>query len=124
MSLRIIDWKSGVVTTIDATTGVVCSSDPLANSSTVTFEVNVEARDIATGEIASTTFLHRARTAAGVTTLVGAPTVLVTFAQGSDAALAAALATLVPIANVVQLQVTGVAGRTLEWFGDVRIRNS
>jgi hypothetical protein len=125
MSQRIIDWKTGVQTTVNAASVIVCASDVIPDNSVVELEITLSGRETTSltnfGEIASTTFLMQARRVSGVLTLVNVPVILKTFAQGSDAALAAATATVDVNANSLRLNATGVIGFTIEWFGSMRI---
>ena len=123
MSVRIIDWKSGVATTTDAATpATICESDNIPTGATATVDVYIQGRDAA-GNIASTSFQHRARNVGGTLTLVGSITNLVTMALGSDAALSTAAASITSVAGPkLRLQVNGVVATTIEWFGDVRVR--
>lgn len=122
MSQRTIGWKSGVVQTVGAVAATVCATDTIPDGSTVHLKCYLQGRETTTGDIASTVFTHRARRVAGVLTLVGVPTVLQSFAAGSDAAIAGATAAVVLVGNTLALQPTGVAATTIEWFGDMRVR--
>lgn len=126
MSQRIIDWKSGVATTVNASVVTVTATDVIPDGTTVTLDIFLQGRETTSltnfGEIASTHFIVQATRIAGVLSLVGTPTVVVSFAQGSNAALAGASAAVDVSANTLRLRATGVVGFTLEWFGDMRPR--
>lgn len=123
MSRRIIDWKTGVVSTVGAVLGVVCDSDVIPEGSTVTVDCFIQGRETTTGALASASFQHRAQfPVAGALTLVGVLFQLLTIALGSDIALAGAVPAIVLSGGRMRLQVTGVAATTIEWFGDMKIR--
>lgn len=122
MSLRIIDWKSGVATTAGAATSTICDSDVIPTNATVTVSVYLQGRETTTGAMASTSFEARGARVAGSLALVGSAIALVTMAAGSDAALATAAASVVLNGNALRLQVVGVAATNVEWFGDMRVR--
>lgn len=122
MSRRVIDWKAGVATTVGAASAILCETDDLPDGAGATFEIHLQGRELATGDVATAVFQHRARRVAGVLSLVGNLTALLGFAAGSDAALAACAAALLVVGQRVRLQATGVVLTNVEWFGDMRIR--
>lgn len=121
MSQKTIDWKTGVVSTVGATTSTVCDTDAIPTGANVTVDGFLQGRDAA-GLMASTYIHHRGSNVGGVLGLIGTLTSLVTFATGSDAVLATAVAAIVVTGTQLRLQVTGVATKTIEWFGDLRVR--
>lgn len=124
MSQRIIDWKTGVAQTVNAVSTVVCATGIIPDNSTVQMDVFLQGRETTSltnlGEIASTRFSVQARRVSGVLTLVNTPVIIVSFAQGSDAALAGATATVDINANTIRVSATGVVGFTIEWFASIR----
>ena len=122
MNERTIDWKSGEVQTTGAVTVTVCSSDVIPDSTSVMVDCSLEGRSAVSGEMASSRFCFQAKRVAGVLTMTGAQVDIVTFASGSDAALAGCTATVDSNTNQLRLRVTGVAANTIDWFGDMRVR--
>jgi hypothetical protein len=121
-SAYVSDLKAGDAQTIGATTVTVCASDVIPDSSTVTLEVSLQGREATSGDIASTTFLMRARRVAGTLSLVGVETVLVSFALGSDAAINTATAVIDVSANTLRVRATGVAATVIDWAADMKVR--
>lgn len=130
---KVIHWVStgAVVTTVGAVAGIpisfdfssaAVSPDELASDNCC---IDVEAHilgystagtaNLALNRIISASF----RRVAGTLTELGADTVL---ANKSDAGLAAAVTNVALNANVVRVDVTGVAAITIDWFADMRIR--
>lgn len=122
MSKKIIDWKSGVVSTSGAALATVCDSDTIPDGATATVECHLQGRETTTGEVASCVIHHRAKRVSGTTSLIGTLTSLLTMATGSDAGLATSVPEVVISSNKLRLQVTGVALKNVEWFGDMRVR--
>lgn len=121
MSVRAIDWKTGVVSTTGATTVTVCQSDVIPDGSVVTVKYVLNGRETTTGDIASANGEMRFKRVAGILTAVGALVQLTTIALGSDAALLAAVVAVDASGTNIRLRATGVAALTVEWFGSLRI---
>jgi hypothetical protein len=124
MSARIFGgkWPAGVVFTTGATTADMPPTDVVPDGTTFLIEVNVQGKDTTSGELASCVFRHQGKRVSGAVQLVGSPSFVVSFVAGSDIALVSATAAILVASNALNIRVTGVATRTIEWWGDLHMR--
>lgn len=128
----VIHWVNGTASTAGATAATVASFDLSsagASPTGVAFDnCSVEVEATLTGYVTSGTAgaiatrkLTRAvKRVSGTVSTVGALTNLT--ALLSDAALALVALDIDVSGNVIRLRATGVAGETITWFGDMKIR--
>jgi len=123
MSHRAIDWTHDVATTVGVVTATACDSIPIPDGANATLEITLQGRETTTGEHAAWKAFHSLKKVGGKLELVGTLVELITMAHGSDVALASAAPSLVVVDDsLVRLVVAGVAGKTIEWFADIRVR--
>lgn len=108
---------TGTATTVGAVNAVLNINIPVATNSCMSVRANIVAYDSANGLGAGGEMLATIRNVAGVLTVVGVPDKTV----NSDGALVAVSWTLISSGTNAQVQVTGVAGHTLDWKGNIDI---
>ena len=121
MSLRIIDWRKGVVIGFGATGVTLVASGVIPTDCTVTVECNMVARrnaGVSIGSMASSKLYHRGKNVAGVLSLVGVPTVIQTTAEITVTVSVDVSAGQIRFRAVA----SGTAMNQTEYFSDMRIR--
>lgn len=115
--------------TIHSVTNEVSTSDDnwtTVATYAVTTDCNILIRDIfvqgratngTAGETANATAEHRGKRVGGVLTLVQNILFILSFVTGSDAALISCDLQVVTSGNNITLQVKGIAGRNIVWYG-------
>lgn len=88
----------------------------LAASASFTGLLVVNARNTATGATGATIILFSANRPAANAVIVGTPQNVLTFANGSDPAMAAITAPLSVSGVDLRVNVTGLAGTNIEWM--------
>ena len=118
MSQKLRDTKISVATTDGAATETVCTSDAIPDGSTVLLDLTLIGRNTVTGDSGACRGTAVAKRAAGGQVTVFVPPVLaLTFAAGSEPALATCAMVLDVSGNALRLRATGVALHTIEWLG-------
>ena len=69
------------------------------------------------GEAANATAEHRAKRVGGVLTLIQSILFVLSFPTGSDASLVTCDLQIITSGNNILLQVKGIAGRNISWYG-------
>jgi hypothetical protein len=120
MGLKTIQSVSGEASTTDDSTWVSVATFSVGSNCSIRIS-NIFALGRTTngtvGQHAYAEALHRARRVSGTLTLQGSIVFLMTFTTGSDAALTSCAMQLIVSGGDLILQVKGVAGRNIDWYG-------
>jgi hypothetical protein len=109
--------KSGTVTTVDATPGVLNINIPVPASSIVSLRVNIAGYDTANNVGCAVEILGGMKNVAGTLTVVGNTDVT----KNCDTALVNITGALVSSGTNCQIQLTGVVGHTINWRGIIEV---
>lgn len=120
---KVIDKVSGTVQTTDAATVTTVATYTMLAGTTGYAIFRLVGRDAA-GNCASAERAAGTKDPAGTVTVSGTATNLVTFANGSDAALSTCVMTTDGTGNTLRLRVQGIAATTIDWFGTIEIMTS
>ena len=108
---------SGTATTVGATNAVLNVNVPVPTNSAMSFRVNLVGYDSANSVGIGGELLAAIRNVAGVLTIIGVPDQTI----NSDIALFGATWTLTSSGTNAQIEVSGVAGHTIDWKGIIDI---
>lgn len=118
ITITIVDTAlSGTATTVGAVNAVLNVNVAVANNSAMSLRVNLVGYDSANGLGIGGELLGTFKNNAGTLTSSGN----VDQTRNADAALAAGTFTMIATGTNVQVQVTGVAGHTIDWKGNIDI---
>ena len=106
--------------TTDATTWVNLVTIPMPGNGTASLQWEVVGRDTTSGEIATSNGTHRAKRVAGTLSMVGNIVTITTFNTGSDSAIRTSAARIEASGDNIILQVRGVSGKTIDWYGKLQ----
>lgn len=117
---RIRHTVPGESTTTDAATvTTVVATATIPDASVVSFTVDYLGR-AESGAVAHATLTGSAKRVSGTLSIVGTPVPLLTFANGSDAALATCAATIDANSNTIRARIQGIALTTIDWFATIQ----
>lgn len=110
--------NSASIQTTDGTTATVVVSWTVPTDTVAMLDLFLAGKSAA-GKPATSRLAQTVQNIAGVLTLIGSPIGIFTFAQGSDATLTTAAASVAVSGTSVQLKVTGVTATTINWDGHI-----
>lgn len=131
MSRKIIHWVTGQAQTVGAVAVTVVSFDladanaspdnTVSNNCAVQIEASIVGKDAASNDVGHKQLARGFKRIAGVLSTTDA-TVITAVNGLLQGQLATAAFDLDVSGTIIRLRVTGVATRTIDWFGDIRIR--
>jgi hypothetical protein len=104
----------GQITTTDATQSTLASYAIDTDTSGI-FVARVSAKNTATKRSAQTLLAFGAQNLAGTAAVLGTPTIVLSIANGSDAAMAAVLVAIDATGATVRIRVTGIVATNILW---------
>lgn len=105
------------INTVGTATSTIATTDNIPTGSVFRCSGWLLGRDTTSGEIAHALVSQQGKVVAGVLSLTGTIVSLVSMATGSEAALAGAVPAFAVSGTTIQLTVTGVLAKTIEWSG-------
>jgi hypothetical protein len=101
-------------TTTDATPTII-GAYPLPDNTGGVFRLEVTARNTTTNRTANTVVVFGAQNLAGTAAILSTPAILLTVANGSDAAMAAVVVGVTTSLGSIIINGTGIAATNIEW---------
>ena len=117
-----ISWAVNMQQTIGVAGANLGAVTPASNTACI-YTASVVGIDIADGYMASSVITGAASNIGGTVTLIGTPTIVLSVANGSDAALTGCTVNVGTNGGATLLiTVVGVSGKTINWTGDIMVR--
>lgn len=116
-----IIYKKGGTTTSDNSTWTTIATVPMTANGVASILWKALGRDTSSGRCAHSYGSHQADRISGTLALAENIVVLVTFNTGSHSSLRSCTVRITISGNDILLQVRGVTGRTIEWYGKLEV---